>query len=279
VSVTLPDSNRDEAIVRLFEPGGQPARSAPEDIMLGGDDGAGTATVVVRAEDFVPGVYELDVVTRSGSGATFRASAELAPLELAVGTGGVEMSNPGPGSVAVRVGHALVGAERVVDVLGRGLPAESLTVTVPPWAARGEVDVTVPVDQWRRLTDFGVTIFDSTGEIVANAAQNFAFGRLSFSVPRERAGSTLVLELLPAYAAADERAAWRARVQVRFLARVPADVANGASVTVVAGGRVRVPAAEGSQLEVPAGYKPLVEATARPAHGGSAVLRGAGAMP
>lgn len=279
VSVTLPDSTGEEAIVRLFEPGGQPARSAPEDIVLGGDDEVGTATVVVRAEDFVPGVYELDVVTPSSGSASFRAQAELAPLELAAGAGGVELSNPGSGSVAARVGKTLIGAERVVDVAGRGLPAESLTVVVPAWAARGEVDVTLSMEQWRRFTDFAVTLFDSTGEIAANTAQNYAFGRLAFNVPAERAGTSLVLELFPAYAAvpSDERAAWRARVQVRFLAREPVEHAAQTSVTVVAGGRVRVPGATGSSfgLDPSSGYRVLFEATARPTQGGTAVLRGA----
>lgn len=279
VQVTLPDSSGEEAIVRLFEPGGQPARSAPEDIYLGGDDAVGTATIIVRAEDFVPGVYELDVVAPSNDPATFRARAELASLELAAGTGGLELSNPGSSSIAARVGQALIGAERTIAIDGRGAPTESLAVVVPSWAERGEVDVTLSVEQWRTFTDFAVTLFDSTGEIVANTAQNFAFGRLAYNVTPEMAGRTLLLELFPAYALPDEHAAWGARVAVRFLARTPADIARGASVNVVAGGRVRVPTAEGSGIEVPAGFRPLLEATAQPAQGGPAVLRGAGDGP
>ena len=278
VTVTLPDSSGEDAIVRLFEPGGQPARSAPEDILLGGDDGVGTANIVVRAEDFVPGTYELDVLTLSQDGATLRVRAERASLELAAGADGMELSNAGSGSVAARVGQAQVGAERTLDVSG-GLPAESLMIVVPPWAARGEVDVTLPVEQWRRFTDFAVTVFDSTGEIVANTAQNYGFGRLAFTVPRELAGRTLVLELFPAYAAppAAERAEWKARVAIRFLARSPTDLTTGAgaSVNVVPGGRVRVPAVERAAegLGLPEGYRPLLEATARPAQGEPAVRR------
>lgn len=278
ITVTLPDSSGEDAIVRLYEPGGQPARSAPEDILLGGDDAVGTASISVRAEDFVPGTYELDVLTLSTEGATLRVRAERAALELAAGTSGVELSNSGSASVAARVGQSLVGAERTLDVAG-GLPAESLLVAVPAWAARGEVDVTLPVEQWHRFTDFAVTVFDSTGEIMANTAQNYAFGRLSFTVPAELAGRSVVLELFPAYAAppADDRAAWNARVAIRFLARTPADLTTGAgaSVNVVPGGRVRVPAVDRAAdgLEVPEGYRPLLEATARPAQGEPAVRR------
>jgi hypothetical protein len=187
----------------------------------------------------------------------------------------VELSNPGSSSVAARVGQAVVGAERTLDVTG-DLPAESLAVVVPQWAARGEVDVTLPVEQWRRFTDFAVTLFDSTGEIVANTAQNYAFGRLEFTVPPAQVGKTLVLELFPAYAAPDERDEWQARVAIRFLASAAADLDGGAGVSVVPGGRVRLPIAEGGALEVPSGYRLLLEATARPAQGGPAVLRVAG---
>ena len=275
VTVTLPDSSDEQAIVRLYEPGGQPARSAPEDIALGGTKRIGTASIIVRAEDFVAGTYELDVLTLETSGASLDVRAELAPLAMAARSTGVEVTNPGSGSVAARLGQVVVGAERALDITG-DVPAESVLVTVPSWATSGEVDVTFPVEQWRRFTDFAVTLFDSTGEIVANTAQNYAFGRLSFNVPAALAGSTLVLELFPAYAAPDEQAPWHAAVAVRFLARTPATLSSGASVNVVPGGRVRVPNAERAEagLAVPAGYRPLLEATVRPTHGGPAVLRG-----
>src|SRR5256712_5932964 len=60
-TVTLPDSVSQQATVRLYEPNGEPARSAPDDIDLGQQQ-PGSAVITVRAEDMVPGVYELDVV-------------------------------------------------------------------------------------------------------------------------------------------------------------------------------------------------------------------------
>ncbi|MGH7606231.1 MAG: S8 family serine peptidase, partial [Gemmatimonadales bacterium] len=42
-TVVLPDSQREQAIVRLYEPNGAPARAAPGDIDLGGEEGEGTA--------------------------------------------------------------------------------------------------------------------------------------------------------------------------------------------------------------------------------------------
>ena len=60
-TVVLPDSQLQQATVRLYEPNGAPARSAPEDVAVGAE-GGGTARILVRAEDLVPGVYELDIV-------------------------------------------------------------------------------------------------------------------------------------------------------------------------------------------------------------------------
>src|SRR6185436_5065935 len=105
----------------------------------------------------------------------------------------------GASTVAVKIDQAMVGAELAVDVAARGLPAESLATTIPSWADRGEIDVTMDDAQWTRFTDFAVTVYDTTGQIVANTAQNFAFGRLEFRVPPELRGRKVTVELFPAY--------------------------------------------------------------------------------
>jgi hypothetical protein len=279
VTVTVPDSVGEEAIVRLFEPGGQPARNAPEDIVVGGDDDPGTTVVLVRAEDFVPGVYELDLLTPKPDPATLNARAEVAPLALAAVEGGIELSNAGSSTVSARVEQQIVGAVRLLDVQARGVPAESATVFVPSWADRAEVDITMSTAQWGRFTDFAVTVFDTAGQIIGNTAQNYAFGRLTFNVPAELRGQNVTLELFPAYASPDERAPWTARVAMRFLTKAPLPAGSSTSVTnvtVVAGGRSRVPLAPGAAgaIELPPGFRPLLEATARPAHGAAAVWRG-----
>jgi len=275
IGVTLPDSTSQDAIVRLFEPDGQPARNAPEDISLGGDDEIGTASIVVRAEDFVPGVYELDLVTPKPDAATLNARAEVAPLEMAAKDAGLELSNSGSSTVTARVEQSVVGAERAWDVTARGLPAESAAVVVPLWAERAEVDVSMDSGQWERFTDFAVTVFDSDGQIIANTAQNYAFGRLEFGVPQELRGRSVTLELFPAYAAPDEKGAWTAHVAVRFLAARPSDVGSATTTTVVPGGRTRVVLAPTALLELPAGYRAVLEVTARPTQGATAVWRGA----
>src|SRR5207245_11270859 len=71
--VTLPDSAEQRATVRLYEPNGQPFRDV-EEVQLGRTD-PGTGGFVVRAEDLVPGVYELDVIAPPLSGVSVEARA------------------------------------------------------------------------------------------------------------------------------------------------------------------------------------------------------------
>ena len=90
VTVTLPDSQAQQATVRLYEPNGAPARSAPEDMTIGQED-PGTALITVRAEDMVAGVYELDVIAPPLEAAIVTVRADVGPVALA--TGLVHVSN------------------------------------------------------------------------------------------------------------------------------------------------------------------------------------------
>src|SRR5207247_9028394 len=81
---------------------------------------------------------------------------------------------PGGRNATGRLRATLSGAQRVTEVVGRcgrgggvpkgPTPAESLTVSAPDWAGTAMVEVEMPREQWRELTDFGVTGFDSAGQ-------------------------------------------------------------------------------------------------------------------
>src|SRR2546427_375894 len=161
-TVTLPDSQGQQAAARLYEPNGQPARAAPEDVDLGREQ-RGTATIVVRAEDLIPGVYELDVVAPPLASATATVRAELGPVALSPTQHGLEASNLGS-TVTAEFTHRLVGVERTYAISGRGQPAETLTVRPPSWAKRMEVDIDLPPDLWDEFTDFAVTAYDRSEE-------------------------------------------------------------------------------------------------------------------
>src|SRR5207247_8690920 len=178
-----PDSVERGAAAGVYGPIGQPVRDGEEGALGRADPG--TARFTVRAEDLVPGVYELDVFAPPLTGVTATARAALAPVDLAeAGAGGsLEAANPGTATATGRAVVTLVGGERAFEVTGRGVPAETLTVRVREGAARAVSDVQRPREQWSVFTDFGVTEFDSTGQQVGQGAMNYAFGRHGFDVP------------------------------------------------------------------------------------------------
>ena len=270
-TVSLADSSQ-HAFVKLYEPDGQPFRDAPDDINVGGADG-GTADVFVRAEDLVPGVYELDIVAPPLAAVTAEVRAGIAPLTLTQTTGGVEAGDAVAETAGGRVSARLIGAEAAFPVAGRGLPAESLTVRVPAWAARAEVDVEMPREQWNRFTDFGVTVFDSTGQQVNQGPLNYAVGRQKFAVPEGLAGQVLTVELFPASAQAGPVPPWRATVRVRFLLKEPRVAQAGKDVTVVAGGRTTLELPVPPVFQTLAGFQPLMEVRVTPSAGEAAILR------
>ncbi len=263
-TVTLADSAEQGATVRLYEPNGRPFRDL-EEVAIGRAD-PGTATFMVRAEDLVPGVYELDVFAPPLSGITVTARARIASIALAK----TEASNPGTASAGGRLSTTLLGAECAVEVRGRGAPAESLAVRVPAWADRAEIDVQLPREQWNDFTDFGVTEFDAAGQQAAQGAMNYAFGRQTFGVPGTLKGGPLTVELFPAFARDGGAHPWRATVRVRFLLRAGDPFGDRSTVTVLPGGRAPLPLGKTPDLPLPDGCAPLVELRVRPPGTGGA---------
>jgi tripeptidyl-peptidase II len=271
-TVVIPDSGRQTAIVKVFEPTGRPYRDAGEDLPLGREDG-GTLRVTVRGEDLVPGVYEIDVLAPPLNSVTVSVRAEVSGVAVSptMAAGELELTNPGPGSAAVRVVESLIGAERIVEVAGRGLPAESVTVRVPEWAVAVEVDVDMPREQWGAFTDFAATVLDTAGHAVHHGPLNYAFGRQRVPVSPAMAGRALVVELYPAYAVPEMARGWRAVVRVRFLLETPVPIGRPRELNVVAGGRMTTAVLESPPaLALPEGFTLLSQVVAEPQSGAGA---------
>jgi hypothetical protein len=263
VTVTVPDSQAQQATVRLYEPNGAPARSAPEDIAIGQED-AGSAVVIVRAEDVVAGVYELDVVAPPLAAVTATVRADLGPVALAPTEQGLEASSvltggSQSGTVTGEIVYRLVGAEQSYAISGRGQPAESLQVRPPRWAKRMEVDLDLPPDLWDELTDFSLTVYDSTGQQIRGGNQpvNYAFGRLSVALSDSTTGVPLTVELFPAFARLPGHT-WRGTARIRFLGP-DEPVGEGGALSVVAGGRTVVRLPTVPALQLPDGFSTLIE--------------------
>jgi len=205
--------------------------------------------------------------------------AELGAVALTPVGAGLEASSVRDGTVATRVTHTLVGAERGYTLSGRGLPAETLLVRAPAWGKRAEVDVQVSPDLWDEFTDFSVTVYDSTGQQIpgANEAVNYAFGRLSFDVPEKLTGRPLTVEFYPAFAKLPGHP-WRGSARIRFLGREKAlGDKDGTELSVVSGGRAAVPlpVPPASALELPPGFAALIETRVTAANGAAATRRSA----
>ena len=260
-TVTVPDSQGQAATVRLYEPNGQPARSAPDDIEIG-EQQPGTATILVRAEDVVPGVYELVVVAPPLAPTTVTVRAELGPVALSTAQRALEATSVVTGAentVTGEVVHRLVGGERSYTIAGRGQPAETLQVRPPRWAKQMEVDVQVSPELWDEMTDFAITAYDSAGQQVrgGNEPMNYAFGRLSVAVPENLKGTPITIELYPAFAKLPGHS-WQGTALVRFLGP-DEPIAGGGELSVVAGGRTVVRLPTPPPLEQPEGFAALVE--------------------
>ena len=276
-SVTLPDSQSQRATVRLYEPNGQPARVAPDDIDIGQQQ-AGTAVITVPAQDLVPGVYELDVISPPLMGSTATVRAALGPVALApaehgtLEADGVPIGPDGGGTASGQVVYRLAGAERRYAIAGRGQPAESIHVRAPAWAKQMEVDLSLPPELWDELTDFSLTVYDSTGQQIrgGNEPLNYAFGRLSVTLSDSTRGVPLIVEFYPAFARIPH--AWRGDVRIRFLGP-DQPVGDGTPLSVVAGGRTVLRLPNPPSVGLPEGFDPLIETRFTTPMGSVAVRR------
>jgi len=200
--------------------------------------------------------------------------ADLGAVSLAaVGDGGSLEASALGNSVTGEVRYRLVGAERTFAVSGRGLPAESIQVRAPRWARRMEVDVQLPPELWDEMTDFSVTVYDSTGQQIRGGNQpvNYAFGRMGVQLTDSMTGIPLTIELYPAFARLPGHT-WRGTTRVRFLG--PDEPAgDGGQLSVIAGGRTVVRLPTPPSLQLPDGFSTLIETRVTASTGTMAVRR------
>jgi tripeptidyl-peptidase-2 len=246
-------------MAQLYDPVGRVASGDPDSVVQVGFRKTAQAVLEVPAEDMQGGVYELDVWNPGTSRATVSVVADLAPVALAPRADGtLEVTNFGVSTANLVAGAALVGAERTVTIQGRGAPAESLVVTIPDWAARAELLLQMPPEQWERFTDFGLSAYDSVGQQLDATPLNYAQGRATMDVSPDRAGHPMVIELFPGFAQSDDSDPWTASLRVRFFLEQPDSLGPGRQVDVVAGGRAVVPSVTPGPLPLPDGFAPLV---------------------
>jgi hypothetical protein len=193
----------------------------------------------------------------------------------------VTLASRGSEPDTVTLETALTGVTRAFRLDRADAAPHLIRALRPAWASELIVDVEVAAETWVRLTDFGVTVFDSSGQQVSQGPLNYPFGRQVVSLDSVTAGMPLTVELLPAFARAPAAGGWSATAQLTFVARQPVALKlsqplNGAPLTVPAGAgatfRFDAPPAPFGEIE---GFRPLLRATAR-AHSGPASVRQSG---
>jgi subtilisin family serine protease len=207
------------AIAALHEPGGMPFRDGGQ-LQAGADSGA--AAFRLDGRDVVQGVYEADAVGLPFGGATVSMRVDHAPFhmfaEAQPGKAVALIQSVAPVPVDAEVRLMLSGAERQDSITAKGGDVVLVPFTAPAWARAAVVDVSMRKEQWERFTDFGVSVVDADGRILAKHPLNYAMGRLQLPLPQGHGDLALRLHLLPGLAQAATTEAWTLLTSIRLYA-------------------------------------------------------------
>jgi hypothetical protein len=102
--------------------------------------------------------------------------------------------------------------------MARGSAVRRIPFTAPAWVKTVVVDITMDRAQWGRLTDFGVTLFDSAGRQIQKEPLNYAFGRLQAALPEGHGDMPVELGLFPGFADPASDQQWALRAAIRLYA-------------------------------------------------------------
>ncbi len=282
----------------VFEPNGQPYRGGSSE-SIGGRAGDKTR-VTIPADDVVPGVYEVVVVAPPTSALSFELRAARPRYVISdIGFGPtaiVGMREDAPSFLqdasvfqrggdypivadSVEVTASVIGVSKSTRVTGRGdTPIES-PIEIPRWANEVVVDVSVSPETWNQMTDLGVTVFDKQGHVVSLGPMSYAFGRMTVEVEPYLRGSTVQLELFPAFAHLTPPPEWNADLRIALMAANPqelelVDVDTTQVLTMDPGKSVVLHFGSlPTDRPVPSGFDPMIEVVANPAAGAPARLR------
>jgi len=222
--VRVASASQDEtALASLYEPGGRPFRDRPPPREQ--EAGADTAAALfeVDARDAQSGVYEADAFALGGS-ATVSIRVEQSPFRLFARRDGnaavAELTNVSGEPAEADVAFALIGAERSQQIDTTGSDVIRIPFIAPTWVRGIAVDVEMDREQWGRFTDFGVSLFDSTGSILAKEPMNYAVSRLKTGLP-QHGDWPLEVRLFPGFADPSPAQGWKATVTIRLYAETP----------------------------------------------------------
>ncbi len=268
-------SNGPKDLVRAFlhEPGGEPYRGGYE------KEGSGVtnaATFRLDARDVIAGNYEIVAAAPPFANSSAGMQVLHAPFTLIGDLRGGQLiaalRNVSSTPITVTVGGSIVGGARDETLSGTGGDTGHVTFDLPAWVTRVEIDAQMPVSDWPKFTDFGVTLEAADGSQIAQEPMNYAFDRLTTELPQKWQGGPVTLQLYPGWATNAPGQRWTLTAHIRLYGDEAKDLAlapvGSASVTIPPGNPESVaftPAAPTWTL--PAGFIPLVRWSASAAPG------------
>ena len=272
--VTVSSSGpKDLVRVFLHEPGGQPFRGGHEEE---GSNGAKAATFRLDAHNVVAGNYEIVAAAPPIANSSAGVHIVHAPFTL-IGDyrGGraiAALRNVTTAPIAVTVGASIIGGTREETLSGTGGDTGHVTFDLPAWVTRVEIDAQMPVSDWPKFTDFGVTLEATDGSQLAQAPMNYAFERLTTELPQKWQGGPVTLKLYPGWATNAPGQHWTLSARIRLYG----DEAKGLALAPVGPATVTIPAGTPESVAftpaaptwaLPAGFVALVRWSASAAPG------------
>jgi hypothetical protein len=235
--VLVATATTEQGIAFLHEPDGAPYRegnAAPV--------GQEPATYHVDGRDVRGGAYEVDITPAPHRGVSATVAVRHAPYTMRAARtgGGVVVQLTGVAATAqAELKMGLIGVERTETVVARGSAERRIPFVLPSWATAVVIDVSMDRSQWGRFTDFGVTLFGSTGRQLGKDPLEYAFGRLEVDVAKGQNDRQVTLGLFPGFADPADSADWSAGVSIRIYADTMVALSRaggGASQVTVARG-------------------------------------------
>jgi subtilisin family serine protease len=234
----------DRALAFLHEPHGVPYR---EESARPAGSASLAAEYRVDGRDVVAGAYEVDAIALPGRSAAVDVTVRQSPVTLRAAREDARvvarLENVSRAPVAAAVTFRLRGAERNDTIATRGSAPRRIPFVVPAWATGLVVDVAMAPEQWDRITDFGVSVYDSAGRQLAKNPMKYALGRTTVELPERHGDLRLTLALYPGFADPADDAPWTVRATMRAYADSAVALAPSRSDSTV-----RLPPGAGAEV-------------------------------
>jgi hypothetical protein len=217
VRLAVPDTSQ-LGFLYLHEPSGRPSRTGHTRVVGRTEGLAGVLSVT--ANDIRPGVWEAVVQAAPGLPLRYDFAASVPAVSIARVDSTepvISFFSPAATDTTLMASVDQVGVETGWEATVEHGGPYRRTFVAPEWATGATVEVELTPEFWNGVTDFGIVIYDTTGEQLGQGAMNYDFHRVTVDLPPKRSGPfPVTVELFPAFALPTPPAAFTATVRLAF---------------------------------------------------------------